>query len=180
MISLNKDDEETVIKLLKDNKLVILKTDTVYGIMAIANKENELRINQMKNSLENKKISVIFDSVDTLLDNIDNLDEEKIELVKSKLPGKYTFIVNLKCLNDFDRHDFGVRVTTYSYLQRIISKTGTLLATSCNQTGYAPCKTLEEIIKQFQDKDIYLVYDGEGTDTPSSIIDIRDEIKVIR
>lgn len=181
MIKIDKQDINKIISVINDNQLIILKTDTVYGIMALANKENEIKINNFKQSLENKKISVIFSNVEKLLKNIKNLDEERIELIKEKLPGKYTFIVNLDNFSNFNRIDFGVRVTGYDYLQNIISKTGPLLASSCNLTGYNPCTNLKEIEEQFGDKDIYLVYDGEGSNTPSTIIDIKDnEIRVIR
>lgn len=181
MIRIDKENTDKIVEIINDNKLIILKTDTVYGIMANATYENELKINRFKKSLDNKKVSIIFPDVDTLLQLTNNLDEERINLIKEKLPGKYTFITNLNSFKDFPRKDFGVRVTSYAYLQDIIKRTGPVLASSCNLTGYDPCTNLEEIEEQFKDTDIYLVYDGVGSNTPSSIIDIKDqEIKVIR
>lgn len=172
-----KNEIDKIVNLLKRNKIIAIKTDTVFGLMALASKENELRINKLKGSPLDKKISIIFDSVDTVLNKLD-LSLEKEKLIKSKLPGKYTFVVKMDLSKlGFDRMDFGIRVTTLDYLQEIIKKTGPLLASSCNKSGNSPCTKVKEIEKYF---DIDIVEDEVIDNKPSTIIDIRDEIKIIR
>ena len=95
------------------------------------------------------------------------------------------YIVNLKDEFikplGFNRKDFGVRVTSNDYLQNIISITGPLLASSCNITGYKPCRNMKEIEDQFKNTNINVVVDSEAIDIPSTIIDLTsDEIKIIR
>lgn len=185
MIKYQKEELDKIVNCLNNNELIILKTDTVYGIMAKTSKNNEISINKFKNSDINKKVSIIFPNIDALLDNIDTLSNDKITLIKEKLPGKYTFIVNLKDEFikplGFNRKDFGVRVTSNDYLQNIISITGPLLASSCNITGYKPCRNMKEIEDQFKNTNINVVVDSEAIDIPSTIIDLTsDEIKIIR
>ena len=178
------NDKNTIIDLLNKDEIVAIKTDTVFGIMARMSYENEKEINLLKKSDSNKKISIIVENKDFLFNYVENLNVEKRKLIDEKLPGKYTFIVNLNkefCKNKgFNRTDFGVRVTTNDFLQEIISKTGPLLASSCNITGLEPCSNTEEIVNQFKDSKLYVVAGNVTDNTPSTIISLIDEIKIIR
>ena len=178
------NDKNTIIDLLNKDEIVAIKTDTVFGIMARMSYENEKEINLLKKSDINKKISIIVENKDFLFNYVENLNVEKRKLIDEKLPGKYTFIVNLNkefCKNKgFNRTDFGVRVTTNDFLQEIISKTGPLLASSCNITGLEPCSNTEEIVNQFKDSKLYVVAGNVTDNTPSTIISLIDEIKIIR
>ena len=178
------NDKNEIISLLNDDEIVAIKTDTVFGIMARMSYKNEKEINLLKKSDNNKKISIIVENKDFLFKYVENLNDEKRNLIDEKLPGKYTFIVNLNkdfCKNKgFNRTDFGVRVTTNNFLQEIISKTGPLLASSCNITGLEPCSNTEEIVNQFKDSKLYVVAGSVTDNTPSTIISLIDEIKIIR
>lgn len=178
------NDKNTIIDLLNKDEIVAIKTDTVFGIMARMSYENEKEINLLKKSDSNKKISIIVENKDFLYKHVENLNVEKRKLIDEKLPGKYTFIVNLNkefCKNKgFNRTDFGVRVTTNDFLQEIISKTGPLLASSCNITGLEPCSNTEKIVNQFKDSKLYVVAGNVTDNTPSTIISLIDEIKIIR
>lgn len=180
MEKVSKNDEKQIIKLFKDNNILIMLTDTVYGIMALANKENEIRINKLKKSNTEKKLSVIFPNKETLFKYINNLDKEKENLINDKLPGKYTFIVSLDNFSNYNRSDFGIRITSNNYLQNIIKKVGPVIATSCNISGNSICKNTKEIEDVFSSEDIYLVLDKEANNNASTIIDLTKEIKIIR
>ena len=178
------NDKNEIINLLNNDEIVAIKTDTVFGIMARMSYKNELEINLLKKSDSNKKISIIVENKDFLFKHVENLNGEKRKLIDEKLPGKYTFIINLDkefCKNKgFNRTDFGVRVTTNDFLQDIISKTGPLLASSCNITGLEPCSNTEEIVNQFKDSKLYIVAGSVTDNTPSTIISLINEIKIIR
>lgn len=177
---LQKNQKKEIIKSIKENKLIVLKTDTVFGLMAIANQENEKKINQFKKSDINKKVSIIFPDKKTLYNYIKELPEENRKIIEEKLPGKYTFIVKLNKFSNFNREDFGVRVTSNDYLQNIIKESGPLLATSVNITGERPINNINEIIEKFKNSDLIIVEDEEAKSSPSTIIDIREKIKILR
>lgn len=177
--------KEEIIKLVNDNKIVIMPTDTVYGLMAKATQENEYNLNEFKRSDRNKKISIIFDSVDTLLKSIEPLPNDRIQMIKDKLPGKYTFIVNLKkeftSPLGFNRSDFGVRVTGNPDLQNILKETGPVLATSCNYSKEDICVSLNDIKRIFAQTEVDVYYTTDLTNTPSSIIDLTSkDINILR
>lgn len=174
-----------VLKELNKNNLVILPTDTVYGVMAKFNKDNEIKINKFKNSDINKKLSIILYNKKELFKYIDKLSFFRKLLIHFLLPGKYTFIVNLKkeiCEeNGFDRTDFGVRITKNKDLQDIIKQSGPLLATSCNRTGEPVCLNLKDIEKSFKEENINIFYTKELKNKPSIIYNlITKKINKIR
>lgn len=182
---MKKVNKKEIIKYLNENALCVLPTDTVYGLMAKCSKENEERLNILKKRDKDQKISIIFPTINELLENTIDLNEEKINMIKDKLPGKYTFIVNLKkefCDKyNFKRQDFGVRVTSNKTLQNILKKTGPVLATSCNYSKEDICISYKDIKRIFLDKDIYVYYKKKGTNKSSSIIQLNSkEITVIR
>ena len=115
---------------------------------------------------------------------VEKLTLEKEQLIETKLPGKYTFIVKLNkdfCISKgFSRQDFGVRITTNDFLQSIIQETGPLLASSCNISGQSPCSNTTEIINQFENTPLNVVEGTVEDNTPSTIISIIDDIKIIR
>lgn len=180
MEKITKKDKNLIIKSFKENKIQIMLTDTVYGIMALATKENELKINKIKRSDSNKKLSVIFPDKETLYKYLDEITQDKKNLINKKLPGKYTFIVKLKNFSNFKRTDFGIRITTNKYLQNIIKEVGPILATSCNISHEKICTNTNEIENKFKNEDIILVLDKKANNKASTIIDITDTIKIIR
>lgn len=180
MIKYKKEEKDKIIKAFLDNKILIMLTDTVYGIMALATKENELKINKIKKSNELKKLSIIFPNKKILYKYLTNIDNNKKKLIEDKLPGKYTFIVNLNNFSNFNRKDFGIRITSNNYLQNILESVGPILATSCNISGNKVCSNTYEIEEIFKNEDIILVEDNPSSNRASTIIDIREDIKIIR
>lgn len=176
-------DKNKIIKKINMNMIAVLPTDTVYGIMAKFNRENEIKINKFKNSDINKKISVIFYNKKELFNYIEKLSFFRKLIIKILLPGKYTFIVDLKkeyaLKSGFDRIDFGVRVTKCKELQTIIKKTGPLLATSCNKSKEEVYKTLSDLKKIKEN--IFVYYTKDLKNKPSKIIKLNSKnIEVIR
>lgn len=174
-------NKEEIIKRIMNNEVVIMPTDTVYGLMAKVSRDNEIKINQIKKSDVDKKISIIFPDLDTLFKEIDYLDEDRIALIKKNLPGKYTFIVYLKKeyvkALGFKRNDFGVRITSNKILQDIIKVTGPLLATSCNYSKEDVALDIDDL-KKFN---LPYLYTKKGEKKASVIIDLTgDEVKTIR
>ena len=180
MQKITKENESLIIKYFKENKILIMLTDTVYGIMALATKKNEIKINKLKKSNIDKKISIIFPNKEVLFKYLKNIDKEKEKIINQKLPGKYTLILNLKDFSNFKRDDFGIRITTNKYLQNIIEQVGPILATSCNISKEKICKNTEEIEEVFKNEDVILVMDKEANNKASTIIDLTNDIKIIR
>lgn len=180
MIKFSKEEKDKIIEKFNNNELMIMETDTVYGIMAKACVENEIKINKFKDSNIDKKISVIFPNKKTLYKYLYDISYYKKEYMDNRLPGKYTFIVKLRNFSDFSREDFGVRITGSSYLQEILEQVGPILASSCNKSGDTVINSIDDIVEKFGNSDIGIVNSDKILDTPSSIINLLDDIEVVR
>ena len=177
--------ENEIIEAVLNNEIVVMPTDTVYGLMIKATQENEWKVNEFKHRDRNTKVSIIFPSIEELINNIDVLDKERLQMILDYLPGKYTFIVNLKESFykplGFTRKDYGVRVTSCGELQKILQKTGPVLATSCNYSKEDICTSIEDIERIFNNQDIKVYYTGSGENIPSTIIDLtKEKISTLR
>ena len=181
MNKIERQDIDKIVESLNNDRVVVLETDTVFGLMARASKENKIKINKLKERDENKYVGLIFPDKKTLYKDMYDISYYKKEYMDERLPGKYTFIVKLKNhYGDEDREEFGVRVTGNEYLQNIIKKTGPLLASSPNISGHDPGKNIKEIEEIFKDKDIDIVDSDLTLDKASTIIRLIDDIEIIR
>lgn len=180
MIKIEKKDKNKIITSLNNNRLVIIETDTVFGVIAKATKENEIKINEFKKRDITKKVSVIFPNKNMLYSYLYDISYYKKEYMEEKLPGKYTFIVKLRNFSNFTREDFGVRITGNEYLQTIIKEVGPVLASSCNITGNLPLSNSNDIEKEFSTSDIDIVASDKILNSPSTIISLINDIEIIR
>lgn len=181
MNKIKRNDIDKIVESLNNDRIVVLETDTVFGVMARASEENKKKINRLKERDENKYVGIIFPDKETLYKDMYDISYYKKEYMDERLPGKYTFIVKLKNhYGDEERQEFGVRVTGNEYLQNIIKKTGPLLASSPNISGDKPGKNIKEIEEIFKDKDIDIVESDLTLDKASTIIRLIDDIEIIR
>ena len=181
MNKIDRQDIDKIVDSLNNDRVVVLETDTVFGVMARASLENKKKINRLKERDENKYVGIIFPDKETLYKDMYDISYYKKEYMDERLPGKYTFIVKLKNhYGDEEREEFGVRVTGNEYLQNIIKKTGPLLASSPNISGNSPGKNIKEIEEIFKDKDIDIVDSNLTLDMASTIIRLIDDIEIIR
>ena len=80
-------------ELLKQNKIIVYPTDTVYGIGGNAlNKEVIDKIYKLKNRPRNKPLSIIVKDFSMLKKYCDVSPKELLK-IKSYLPGPYTLLL---------------------------------------------------------------------------------------
>lgn len=181
MNKIDRNDIDKIVDSLNNDRIVVLETDTVFGLMARASKENKMKINKIKERDINKYVGIIFPDKETLYKSLYDISYYKKEYMDKRLPGKYTFIVKLKDhYGDIEREEFGVRVTGNEYLQNIIKRTGPLLASSPNISGDKPGTSIKEIEEIFKDKDIDIVDSDLVLDKASTIISLMNDIEIIR
>ncbi len=182
---MNKND---VINRLKNGEIVAIPTDTVYGLFGIPTKEVIDKINQIKSSSQDKKLSIMASSFEKYRKHID-INSQQEEFILKHLPGKFTFIVKMKpseVMNDLPWSDtIGIRVPSNinsdtEELLSILNEFDFLIATSVNISGQKPLNDYKEINRQFpminviKNKELLL---GRPTKI-YSLLD--DDIKIIR
>ncbi len=151
---LTQSESQKIIELLQDNELLILPTDTVYGICTIiTNPRGRIAINQTKQRDPDQEIAIIVNSYRMLCRIIESTPYVK------KLTKRYKrSITFLNYKNPYSRYNryaakgsiAAVRITHNPWLKKIIKKTGPLLASSAN-LHYKPVFTQVKQMQFFAD-----------------------------
>lgn len=176
-ISNGKYDQDMIDKIIdniKNNKIIIMPSDTIYGFLSLADQEN--RIRKIKKR-ETKPFLNLISSID-MLSSLD-IDKNKYSDILNKYwPGPITFIM----LNN-KNNTIGVRMPDDIVLKNIINSVGEpLLSTSVNYAEETYINEIDEIISEFKDQvDMVVVDKNFSPKTASSIVDIsKKPFKVIR
>ena len=149
--------------LLNDG-VVIIPSDTLYGFSCIQGR-GELRIEKIKGRGTGKHFLKLA-LKEQLPMLIPDLPDSRF---LSYWPGPLTLI--LKGINNPTE---GIRVPDNHFIQNLLTKLGRpIISTSVNYSGQNPMTSIEEIIKEFEDKVDLIVDAGElPKSLPSTIIDI--------
>lgn len=181
---------DKIVKFLKDNKVVVLPTDTCYGIMAKATDEKAVRrVFKIKKRSLKKPLSCIFrDS--KMIKRFVYVSKAEEKLIKKFLPGPLTIILKKKknLLNTLTAGQkfIGVRIPKNKIIAEIMAKIKfPITATSANLSGkkepYAPA----EIFRQYKDKKLkpnFIVDAGRLQKIrPSTVVKLeKRKIRILR
>ena len=153
MIKRYKPNEiEEMAKILKNDGVISVPTDTVFGICARINSEIAYqKLIKVKNRPINKAFPVMCLNEEQIKSiAIVNKTAEKI--IKAFMPGPITLV--LKKNNILPRYvtngknTIAVRMATSNAIKELIKKTGSpIFMTSANQSGNPECTNLDEIEK---------------------------------
>ncbi len=175
IISLKKDWHyafNECLKQLKQNKIIIYPTDTVYGIGGNALNENvKINIARIKKRDPKKPFSVLVGDL-YMLEKFFYIDKYK-EILMSYLPGPYTFIIKSK----YNNKPTGVRIPDSYFIRKLSISLGMpIITTSANISGTSAPKCIKDInIKE----DILTVDGGCKNGNPSTVVDLINK-KIIR
>lgn len=159
---------EQVKQILLNNDVAILKADTVWGIFAKISEENRQKINLIKQSNQNKLISIAFSDVEQAKEYV---NEEHHEFL-TDFPGKITKILKSakKLINILPSYKYvGVRIMEKEKLNEVIKITGPLFTTSANITGESTPKESKRLEKIFG-TEVEYIEEGSFINTEPSTI----------
>ena len=180
---------EELANILKEDGVISVPTDTVYGICArIGSKKAYDKLVDVKKRPSNKSFPVMCLDEEQIK-SIAIVNENAEKLIRAFMPGPITLILNKKreafsYINNAGTRtndELAVRMATLKILEELLQKTGSpIFLTSANISGGAVCQSLEEIKEVCPDLDGILEGDillGEA----STIVDCTsDEIKIQR
>ena len=158
-------DVSKIVEELEKGNLVITSTDTIYGIMGDATKEETIkRIYEIKRRPLSKPLILLMDSYEMIKEYTKNITLEEEILIKEFMPGLVTIILekNNKVNNliTSNTNYVAIRIPNNKDLLEIIKKLGKpVISTSANiseKNSITSIQDLEEDIK----KDIDYIYDG--------------------
>lgn len=180
---------EEVATVLKNDGVISVPTDTVYGICARINSSKAyLKLVSVKNRPSTKSFPVMCSDIEQIK-SIATLDENALKLIKAFMPGPITLVLNkrpdvLSYINNAgtrETDELAIRMAPTPFLKELIKKVGSpLFLSSANKSGKDVCRSLDEIEKECPTLDGMVMGDlsfGEA----STIVDLTgNDIKIQR
>ncbi len=157
---------------LRRGGVVILPTETVYGLAALASDHAAIeRLFVLKDRPDTKAIAVLVgDLAQARALTTDNLDA-----CARWWPGPLTAVVHrapaAAVYLGADVVTIGVRCPDHPFVRRLALELGPIAATSANRSGEPTPPTAREVAAAFPDVDL-VVDDGPCTGLPSTVVDL--------
>lgn len=173
----DQESENAVVKALKEKKVVIIPTDTVYGFSGIV-PDTDAVIRKIKGRAETKPFIQLIAHPEDIKDYT---DQEVPEALLEKWPGPLTIIVRNK--EGMQQETTAYRCPGDEWLRNIIEKAGCpLYSTSVNRSGSPVLDEPEAIESEFGAEAAVFIDDGEKKGAiPSTLVSILDgNITVLR
>ena len=171
--------------ILKNDGVISVPTDTVYGICA---RINSLKAHDKLISIKHRPITKLLPIMcadEEQIKSIAIVDRRAEKLIRAFMPGPITLILNKKTgIPSYVNNGcatIAVRMATSKALEKLISKTESpIFMSSANQSGEPTCTSLDEIEKACPNLDGMMegsVLFGKG----STIVDCTlEQIKILR
>jgi L-threonylcarbamoyladenylate synthase len=179
---------DAAVAALRAGRLVVLPTDTVYGLAADGESESAARaLYAAKGRDAIQPTAVLFASVDVLVERVSELPAAAVEAVRLLLPGPFTLIVENPArryawLNPQRPDAIGLRVPAVTGAPRaVLEALGAVVATSANLPGGADPRRLEDVPPEIAAAVDVVIEGGELPGTPSTVVDLTGpEPRVLR
>lgn len=177
-----------IIECLKDGGVIIYPTDTIYGLGCDIMQHKAIeKICQIKNIDPQKaQLSFICSDLSHLSDYTKSIDTPLYRMLKSYLPGPYTFILpaskQVPKILQSKKSTIGLRVPHNVICQQILTALGNpILSTSLPGEMVEDYTDPEIIHEKFEYLVDFVIDGGIGGMTPSTIVDCTtDDWTILR
>lgn len=182
---------ESLQLVLRQGRLIVLPTDTVYGVGCDPFERGAIEdLLAVKGRTETKPPPVLGASVEALLElgsfASPSREHEVAQIAEAFWPGPLTLIIPTTRKFGWDTTAVGqtvaVRFPNEPIARSLLTETGPLAVTSANTTGAPPAQTVEEARQYFGDQ-VALYFDGGPSkgSIPSTILDCSGEwFRIVR
>lgn len=174
-------------RILEEDGVVILPTDTLYGIIGRAlSKKAVERIYVIKGRSENKPFIVLINSYEDLKTFGIKVNEDQAKILGKFWPGKVSVILPCKLAKWKYLHRgheslaFRMIGKRNKNLFDLINKVGPLVAPSVNIQNEKPAETISEARKYFGEKIDLYINTGRKVSFPSTLVRINEKIEILR
>lgn len=183
-----KEELENTLEFLRNQKLILYPTDTVWGIGCDATSEEAVQnVYKLKNRAESKSLVILVESLEMLNEYIQEMPAEALRLLNS-LEKATTIIYDHKqgLAKNMIAADntIAVRIPSHDFCKQLIGKFGKpIVSTSANRSGESTPKSFTEISDSIIDGVDYIVnLERDKVSLKSSTILklVGDEVVVIR
>jgi len=151
-----------VTQLLLDGGVVLMPTDTIYGLHALTSAS--ARIAEIKGRDEAKRFVIIAASAD----QIAKLGVDVPESLRAIWPAPLTAVMRAS------DSTIAARVPDLTWLRDLLNKTGPLISTSANKSGERPIFQPSELPSTLVERIDGIVDGGRREGKPSAIVDFTE------
>lgn len=179
-------DIERLINVINDGNIAVIPTDTVYGIIGDATREDVIhKVYEVKKRDYSKPLILMVSSLEMLERYVDNINELERKLIDKYWPGKLTILFkknnNVNDLITSGSNLVGIRYPDNKDIIELINELDKpLISTSCNISSkdvITSVDMLEEDISKY----VSYVYDGGIlSNTSSTIVKVNEKIEIVR
>lgn len=180
-------DVEKIVSVIDSGGLVVMPTDTVYGIMGDATNIEVIRkVYESKMRSYSKPLILLMDSYEMIKEYTANITELEDGIIKKYLPGAVTIILekNEKVSNLITANSryVGVRIPDNNELLEIIGKLGRpIISTSANISEEKTITNVEMLEDSLKEKIDYIYDGGFVNEAASTIVKVQDNmVKILR
>jgi L-threonylcarbamoyladenylate synthase len=161
---------------------ILLPTDTVYGLVTSAEREDyTARLYRLKGRDAMQPSALLTASLDVLFECLPELRGRAATIARVLLPGAFTLILpnparRFRWLTGTRTDAIGVRVPRLpGAAHGVVEAAGCTVATSANDPGGADPKTLDDVPRRIRDGCAAEIDVGPLPGTPSTVIDFTGE-----
>jgi L-threonylcarbamoyladenylate synthase len=177
---------DSAVAAINAGKLVVLPTDTVYGLCANPYRsEPAEKIFDVKGRDQQQAIALIASDLEMLFECIPELRGRPATIARELLPGAYTLVFanparRYRWLTGSRPDTIGVRVPAVDgYGKQVLDRVGAVAATSANLHGRPDARSVADIPQEILSRVAEVVDAGELPGTPSTVIDYTGERPVV-
>jgi tRNA threonylcarbamoyl adenosine modification protein (Sua5/YciO/YrdC/YwlC family) len=175
-----------VIECLKNGGVIIYPTDTIYGLGCDINQHKAVeRICKIKNVDPQKaQLSFICRDLSHLSDYTKTIDTPLYRMLKSYLPGPYTFILpaskQVPKILQSKKSTIGLRVPDNIICQHILDELGNPILSASLPGDMVEEYTDPQVMQEnFGDKVDFVIDGGIGSMVPSTVVDCTTDDWII-
>ena len=174
------------VNILKDDGVIVLPTDTVYGLAIVYDDVNAFnKLYQIKNRSILKPISMMVANK-KVIDNVAYVNNKDEKVIDKLLPGALTIILKAKDgLPEhvtFNNPTVGIRIPNHELALKILEKVNKpLLVTSANVSGLSDLITYKDVYNVFNGKIASLIMQDATNGKASTVVNLTcDPFKILR
>ncbi|MDF0644194.1 MAG: L-threonylcarbamoyladenylate synthase [Nitrospira sp.] len=176
----------SVRSVIQNRGLIAVPTETYYGLGTSPFDAGAVdRLLQVKNREDSKPILVLIGDIDQLPLLVANMPRVGRILAEAFWPGALTILLpahpslphNLTAGSGL----VGVRLSPCFPLTELLKQTGPVTGTSANRSGGPPSTTAEQVQRELG-HEIDMILDAGRTPggLPSTVVDVRDPVRLVR
>ncbi|MDE3058186.1 MAG: threonylcarbamoyl-AMP synthase [Bacteroidota bacterium] len=175
-------------RAVRERKVVIYPTDTIYGIGGDAAKADVVeKIYSLKERDRGKPLLVLMNSVGMVNNFVEEIPPVAKRLVEKYWPGAVTFVFkankNLPRGLTGETGTIGIRIPHHLFCVDLIAAAGVpMISTSANLSGTAGGEKIKDVIEEFNGKVDVIVDGGDAASSlPSTVVDVTgNQPRIVR